>query len=94
MKKKKKHFFILFLFFFLRFDFRFLNEEWRTKKMDPDDTEAKKFTPRNTPVHACDVPQQPETNEVDCGVYLLHYVEQWLKNPFPPEVITVKERKR
>ncbi|KAI1308704.1 Sentrin-specific protease 7 [Halotydeus destructor] len=49
----------------------YLQQEWRIKRNSTSDLECLRYGPQ--------VPQQP--NSSDCGVYLLHYVEELFKDP-------------
>lgn len=57
----------------------YLTEEWAARKEKETDTK-RSFTKSTFPDHVLHVPQQD--NYVDCGIYLLHYVEMFFQRPF------------
>ncbi|KAF2076186.1 hypothetical protein CYY_002486 [Polysphondylium violaceum] len=59
----------------------YLSLEWENKKSKPSNGEIpeKKFNFKNLPLYRCSVPKQ--NNLCDCGVFLLHYIELFCRNP-------------
>jgi len=59
----------------------YLSLEWNNKKSKPSNGEIpeKVFTYKTLPLLRCNVPKQ--NNLCDCGVFLLHYLELFCRNP-------------
>ncbi|EGC36291.1 hypothetical protein DICPUDRAFT_32083 [Dictyostelium purpureum] len=59
----------------------YLTIEWKHKKSDPSNgtIPERVFTSKNLPLVRANVPKQD--NLFDCGVFLLHYIELFCRNP-------------
>lgn len=59
----------------------YLTLEWQSKKSNPSNgtIPERKFTSSNLPLVRANVPKQD--NLFDCGVFLLHYIELFCRNP-------------